>query len=147
MKAFQGRPRVLIVDDSPENVQLLMEMLHGDYLPVTASSGLQALQLANDDPAPDVILLDIMMPGMNGYEVCTRLKSEPKTRDIPIIFVTALTDKNEEHKGLELGGAATASGFELKTFLEGEGGRAVKRYCTPCRMRKTISPLRGLSLL
>ena len=105
MKAYPSRARVLIVDDSPENVQLLMEMLHGDYLPVSASSGLQALQLANDDPAPDVILLDIMMPGMNGYEVCTRLKSEQKTKDIPIIFVTALTDKNEEHKGLELGGA------------------------------------------
>lgn len=105
MEALPGRPRVLIVDDAPENVQLLTEMLHDDCQTVSASNGLQAIKLANDDPAPDVILLDIMMPGMNGYEVCTRLKAEPKTSAIPIIFVTALTDKNEEHKGLELGGA------------------------------------------
>jgi len=99
------KPRVLIVDDAPENIQLLRKMLHADWLPLCASNGVEALQLANEDPAPDVILLGIMMPGMNGYEVCTRLKSEQKTRDIPIIFVTSLSDKSEEHKGLELGGA------------------------------------------
>ncbi|HEY5513772.1 MAG TPA: response regulator [Geomonas sp.] len=105
MEAFACRPRVLIVDDAPENVQLLTEMLRGDCLPVSASNGVQALKLANDDPAPDIILLDILMPGMNGYEVCARLKAEKLTRDIPVIFVTALTEKNEERKGLELGGA------------------------------------------
>jgi signal transduction histidine kinase len=105
VEGYPSRPRVLIVDDAPENIQLLMEMLQGYCIPVAASNGLQALKLANDDPAPDVILLDILMPGMSGYEVCTRLKSEPKTKDIPIIFVTALKDKNEEHKGLELGAA------------------------------------------
>lgn len=105
METHSGRPRVLIVDDAPENIQLLTEMLRDDCQTVSALNGLQALQLANADPAPDVILLDIMMPGMNGYEVCTRLKSEPKTSQIPIIFVTALTDKAEEHKGLELGAA------------------------------------------
>jgi signal transduction histidine kinase len=96
---------VLIVDDAPENIQLLTEMLQDYCLPVAASNGLQALKIANDDPAPDVILLDILMPGMSGYEVCTRLKSEQKTKDIPVIFVTALKDKDEEHKGLELGAA------------------------------------------
>ena len=105
MEGYPSRPRVLIVDDAPENIQLLTEMLQGYCLPVAATNGLQALQLANDDPAPDVILLDILMPGMSGYEVCTRLKSEPKTKDIPIIFVTALKDKTEEHMGLELGAA------------------------------------------
>lgn|GEM_PF-1075114 len=105
MEGYPSRPKVLIVDDAPENIQLLIEMLQSYCLPVTASNGLQALKLANDDPAPDVILLDILMPGMSGYEVCTRLKSEPKTKDIPIIFVTALKDKTEEHKGLELGAA------------------------------------------
>ena len=105
MEGYPSRPRVLIVDDAPENIQLLMEMLHGFCLPIAASNGLQALKLANDDPAPDVILLDILMPGMSGYEVCTRLKAEQKTKDIPIIFVTALKDKTEEHKGLELGAA------------------------------------------
>lgn len=105
MEGYPSRPRVLIVDDAPENIQLLTDMLQGYCSPVTASDGLQALKLANDDPAPDVILLDILMPGMSGYEVCTRLKSEAKTKDIPIIFVTALKDKTEEHKGLELGAA------------------------------------------
>ena len=105
MGANPDRPRVLIVDDAPENIQLLTAMLHEDCHLLTASNGVQALKLANDDPSPDVILLDIMMPGMNGYEVCTRLKSEQKTRDIPVIFVTALNDKSEEHKGLEMGGA------------------------------------------
>jgi signal transduction histidine kinase len=105
VEGYSSRPRVLIVDDAPENIQLLTEMLQGYCLPITASNGLQALKLANDDPAPDVILLDILMPGMSGYEVCTRLKAEQKTQEIPIIFVTALKDKDEEHKGLELGAA------------------------------------------
>jgi signal transduction histidine kinase len=102
---MKSKPRILIVDDAPENVQLLAEMLQAEFLPLTASSGEQALNMVIEEPAPEVILLDVMMPGMNGYEVCTRLKSDPRTCDIPIIFVSALTDKNEEHKGLELGGA------------------------------------------
>lgn len=105
MEAYPERPKVLIVDDAPENIQLLADMLHDDCQTIGALDGVQALKLANDDPIPDVILLDIVMPGMSGYEVCTRLKSEPKTSDIPIIFVTAVSDKSEEHKGLEVGGA------------------------------------------
>jgi signal transduction histidine kinase len=105
LEANPCKPRVLIVDDAPENIQLLTEMLHEVCLPICATNGMEALKLANEDPAPDVILLDIMMPGMNGFEVCSRLKSEPKTRNIPIIFVTALNDINEEHKGLDMGGA------------------------------------------
>jgi len=105
MDAFPCRPKVLIVDDTPENIQLLTAMLHDDCLSVTASNGVQALRLANEYPLPDIILLDVLMPGMNGYEVCTRLKSEQKTKDIPVIFITSLADKNEERKGLELGGA------------------------------------------
>jgi signal transduction histidine kinase len=105
MEACPCRPRVLIVDDAPENVQSLTEMLGDGFLPAAASNGVQALKLANDDPAPDVILLDILMPGMSGYEVCKRLKAEKKTRDIPVIFVTAPSEKHEERKGLELGGA------------------------------------------
>ena len=104
MKAYPCRPRVLIVDDAVENIQLLSDML-ADCQLVTASNGVQALKLANDDPGPDLILLDIVMPGMNGYEVCTRLKSEQKTRDIPVIFLAELAEKHEERKGLELGGA------------------------------------------
>jgi signal transduction histidine kinase len=105
MEGYPSRPRVLIVDDVPENIQLLTEMLQDDCLAIAATNGVQALKLANADPAPDIILLDVVMPGMSGYEVCTRLKAEPGTRNIPVIFVTTLADKDEEHKGLELGGA------------------------------------------
>jgi len=105
METFPCKPRVLIVDDAAENIQKLTEILLGDCLPMSATNGVQALKLANDDPGPDVILLDIVMPGMNGYEVCTRLKSDLKTKDIPVIFVAELSEKHEARKGLEMGGA------------------------------------------
>jgi signal transduction histidine kinase len=105
MEAHPARPKILIVDDAPENIQLLSEMLNDDCQAMSASNGLQALKLATSEPAPEVILLDVVMPGMNGYEICSRLKSDPKTRDIPVIFVSSLNDKDEEHKGLELGAA------------------------------------------
>jgi serine phosphatase RsbU (regulator of sigma subunit) len=94
---------VLVVDDTPTNIQILMEILKNDYRIVAAVNGKRALQLAVSDPPPDIILLDIMMPEMDGYEVCARLKAEPKTRDIPVIFITAMSDAQDETKGLELG--------------------------------------------
>ena len=94
---------VLIVDDTPTNIQILMEILKDEYRIIAAVKGAKALQLAASDPPPDIILLDIMMPGMDGYEVCARLKAEAKTRDIPVIFITAMSDAQDETKGLELG--------------------------------------------
>jgi len=94
---------VLVVDDTPANIQILMETLKHDYRIVAAVNGERALQLAASDPPPDIILLDVMMPEMDGYEVCARLKADAKTRDIPIIFVTAMSDTQDETKGLELG--------------------------------------------
>lgn len=95
--------RVLIVDDIPENIRLLMEILKDDYLIIPARNGKTALNEAISDTPPDLILLDIIMPKMDGHELCKRLKSEEKTRDIPIIFITGMTDELEEAKGLELG--------------------------------------------
>ncbi|BCS52684.1 two-component system response regulator [Geobacter sp. SVR] len=95
--------KVLIVDDSNVNVQVLMETLRDEYAIIVATSGHKALQMANLEPRPDIILLDINMPEMDGYEVCRKLKSDSATESIPIIFITALSEKDDEKKGLELG--------------------------------------------
>jgi sigma-B regulation protein RsbU (phosphoserine phosphatase) len=94
---------VLVVDDTPANIKVLMETLKEDYRIVAAVNGERALQLAASDSNPDIILLDVMMPEMDGYEVCAKLKADAKTRDIPVIFVTAMSDTQDETKGLELG--------------------------------------------
>ena len=94
---------VLVVDDTPANIQVLMETLKDDYRIIAAVNGQRALQLAASTPPPDIILLDVMMPEMDGYEVCAKLKADAKTRDIPIIFITAMNDAQDETKGLELG--------------------------------------------
>lgn len=93
---------VLVVDDTPENIDILVGILGGDYKVKVAIDGPKALALASKG-APDLILLDVMMPGMNGYEVCKRLKQEPLTSHIPVIFVTALSDVADETQGFELG--------------------------------------------
>lgn len=95
--------RVLIVDDTPANIHILMGILKEQYIVSAAINGERALKLATADPPPDIILLDIMMPGMDGYEVCARLKADPKTMNIPVVFITALTSDENEAKGLELG--------------------------------------------
>jgi sigma-B regulation protein RsbU (phosphoserine phosphatase) len=97
------RPRILIVDDTPDNILLLAETLRDSYKVQVANSGPRALQLAGMTPAPDLILLDVMMPDMDGYEVCARLQENPATAHIPVIFVTALTSSGDEEKGLALG--------------------------------------------
>ena len=93
---------VLIVDDAETNIDILLEILGEDYDVAVAMDGESALELVEDEP-PDLILLDIMMPGMDGFEVCDRLKNNPKTADIPIIFLSALTETGEKQKGLDLG--------------------------------------------
>jgi putative two-component system response regulator len=93
---------ILVVDDTPENIDILVGILGGDYKVKVAIDGPKALALASKS-APDLILLDVMMPGMNGYEVCKRLKQDPLTSHIPVIFVTALADVADETQGFELG--------------------------------------------
>ncbi len=93
---------VLVVDDTEANIDILAEALDSEYEVSVAMDGESALEIVNSDP-PDLILLDIMMPGIDGYEVCRRLKSEPKTSGIPIIFITAMSEIENKTKGLELG--------------------------------------------
>ncbi|MGQ9660177.1 MAG: diguanylate cyclase domain-containing protein [Thermochromatium sp.] len=97
--------KVLIVDDQPVNIHALAALLKKDYRILTATRGEKALELAAKDPAPDLILLDVMMPGMDGYEVCARLKNDEATKTIPIIFITALGEEQDEEYGLNLGAA------------------------------------------
>ena len=94
---------ILLVDDAPENIQVAHAILKDTYKTRVATSGLKALELARAVPPPDLILLDVMMPGMDGYEVCTTLKADPATRDIPVIFLTAKTEAEDETHGFETG--------------------------------------------
>ena len=104
MPASPEKQTILIVDDTPANLDLLVEILRADYRTKVAISGEKALELVFSGVPPDLILLDIMMPGLNGYEVCQRLKANPATRNIPVIFVTAMGEVEDETRGLELGG-------------------------------------------
>ncbi len=97
-----ARHSILVVDDTETNIDILVDLLSDDYDVSVAMDGESALQ-AVEDNAPDLILLDIMMPGMDGYEVCKRLKADEKTRDIPVIFVTAMNDIEDEARGFEVG--------------------------------------------
>jgi putative two-component system response regulator len=97
------KPLVLIVDDTPENITLMNGLLKDCYRTRIATNGKRALGAALDEPRPDLVLLDIMMPGMDGYEVCRRLKANAKTGDIPVIFLTAKTELEDEQKGFDVG--------------------------------------------
>ncbi|WP_211296922.1 response regulator [Malikia spinosa] len=94
---------ILVVDDTPANLSLMTGLLRDEYKVKAAIDGEKALRIAQSSPAPDLILLDIMMPGMDGYEVCRRLKADPATRDIPVIFLTAKSGVEDEKMGLDLG--------------------------------------------
>jgi putative two-component system response regulator len=98
-----GPATVLVIDDTPENLALMSGLLKGHYRVKVANSGARGLRIAATEPVPDLILLDIMMPEMDGYEVCRLLKATPVTRDIPVIFLTARSDASDEQHGLEMG--------------------------------------------
>jgi diguanylate cyclase (GGDEF)-like protein len=99
------KPLILIVDDIPENIWMLEESLMADYRIKIALSGKAAFDMMDKHGLPDLILLDVMMPDMDGYEVCNRLKQDPVTSGIPVIFVTALNETDDEERGLKLGAA------------------------------------------
>ena len=95
--------KILVVDDEPLNINILVDLLKGDYKMMAAKSGKQALKAARSANRPDLILLDIMMPEMSGYEVCSILKEDPETKEIPIMFVSAMNEDADETKGFDLG--------------------------------------------
>lgn len=97
------KPTVLVVDDTVEVVDLLVTLLQGQYRVKAATSGRRAIEIATSDDPPDLILLDVMMPELSGYEVCRELKTNTATHHIPVIFLTAKTSTEDERQGLELG--------------------------------------------
>jgi sigma-B regulation protein RsbU (phosphoserine phosphatase) len=94
---------ILIVDDTPANIAAALAILKDQYRTKVATSGAKALEHAGAADKPDLILLDVTMPEMDGYEVCARLKADPKTAAIPVVFLTARTEAEDEAKGFELG--------------------------------------------
>ena len=103
MAQSMDKPTILVVDDTPDNITLLCSLLGDQYRNKVATNGVKALKIARAEPHPDLILLDIMMPEMDGYEVCRLLKEDPATEHIPVIFLTAKTQEGDETKGFELG--------------------------------------------
>ena len=137
---------ILVVDDAPENLGILFEALKDDYTVIAARNGVRALQLATTTPMPDLILLDIVMPEMDGYQVCARLKEREETRSIPVIFLTALEDVESENHGLSLGAAdfirkpinPTTLHFRVKLHL----GLLQARRCLEEQNRQLIEAAR-----
>ena len=129
-----SEPSILVVDDNAANVQLLVGMLKDRGYKVRAAlSGKLAIQAVQNNP-PDLILLDVNMPEMNGYEVCERLKSDESTRDIPIIFVSALHETLDKVKAFGVGGVD----YITKPFQFQEVEARVRTHLELCRQRREI---------
>lgn len=101
--SFTEKASVLVVDDTPDNLSLMSGSLKDRYRVKVANNGEKAIKIVQGDSPPDLILLDIMMPGLSGYDVCKVLKADPATRDVPIIFLTAMTATEDEKKGARNG--------------------------------------------
>ncbi len=130
----QSKPVVLAVDDTPENLDVVKTILAQDYLVKAAINGKIALKIA-ETQQPDLILLDIMMPEMDGYEVCQALKSNPATERIPVIFISALDDTSDKVKGLDLG----AVDYISKPFEAAEVIARVNTHLTMHRLRQELA--------
>jgi len=135
MDEARKKPKLLIVDDTPENIQMLMGTLKDAYAIVAAVNGEKALKMAAADPPPDLILLDIMMPGMDGFEVCQRLKADTNTHDIPVIFLSALDDTVNKVKGFERG----AVDYISKPFQPEEVIVRVNTHLTINRLKQNLA--------
>jgi putative two-component system response regulator len=133
-----AKPTILAVDDTPANLSLLSQLLGPHYRVQLAVSGVKALEIAQRQ-APDLIVLDVMMPEMDGYEVCRRLKADPHTRDVPVLFLTALSEPANETLGFEVGGADfVAKPFTPATLLaRGRSHLDLKAWRDALRDRNT----------
>ena len=129
------KPRILIVDDMPENIRILIELLGSEYATIPATSGAAALKKSQTEPLPDLILLDIMMPEMDGYDVCRRLKENDLTWEIPVIFITAVSEVMDEAKAFKLG----AVDYVTKPFHPATIVARVKTHLALSRHIKELS--------
>lgn len=132
------RHKILIIDDIPANIQIMHAVLRDDYTVFFATSGRDGIRMAQKE-LPDLILLDIMMPDMDGYEVCAKIKADPLTRQIPVIFITAMSNVEDEAKGLELG----AIDYITKPFSPPIVNARVKNHLELKRHRDILAKLTG----
>ena len=133
----KGRDRILIVDDMPANIRILGQLLRDHYDVRVATGGEKALAIAGSDPLPDLVLLDIMMPGMDGYEVCQRFKKNPRLKNIPVIFITAKGEVEDETKGFEIG----AIDYIIKPFSPSIVMARVKTHLALKRQRDKLAKM------
>ena len=144
--AAEQKQVILVVDDMPANIQILASLLGERYIVKAARSGEKALAIARSENPPDLILLDVVMPGMDGYQVCRQLKAEPDTANIPVIFVTSLSDEEDEEKGLKMG----AVDYITKPFRTAivmarvENHLNLKRYQDLLKRQSSLDGLTGL---
>ena len=127
----ETQPFILIVDDNPTNLDVLIEILQHDYRLSVAKSGVKALGFIQKH-TPQLLLLDIVMPEMDGFEVCRKLKSNPETSDIPIIFISSTNDPANITKGFEIGGAD----YLTKPFIPLEVKTRIKNQLELSKYRK-----------
>jgi len=135
-----NKPRILIVDDERSNIQVLDAMLNSDYDISVALNGKQALKRVAAGSPPELILLDIQMPEMDGFTVCEQLVSQPETRDIPIIFITAMSNLEDEQRGLELG----AVDYVTKPFHPAIVQARIRIHLDLKRQRDILSRISGI---
>src|SRR5210317_1720529 len=133
MATQDKKATVLAVDDTPENLDVVKGILGDDYQVKVAINGHIALKIAQSQ-APDLILLDIMMPEIDGYEVCRQLKADPATAEIPVIFLSALTDTKDKVQGLDLG----AVDYVTKPFQPDEVIARVNTHLTVYRLKREV---------
>jgi diguanylate cyclase (GGDEF)-like protein len=137
---IQEKQKILVVDDERLNRKVLTELLSAKYHIIVSKSGDQAMERIQKNPDIDLVLLDVMMPEMNGYEVIKHLKDKDKTKDIPVIFITALDSNEDEEKGLHLG----AADYITKPFNPAIVRLRVENHLRFVRQRKILEKLAGL---
>lgn len=137
---MEERSRILVVDDERLNLNVLSDLLRQDYKVILAKNGNQALDRINSDNPPDLVLLDVIMPEVDGYEVLRKIKANDHSKDIPVIFITALDSKQDEARGLEMG----AVDYIRKPFHPPIVKARVKNHLTIARQRKLLEALANL---
>src|SRR5438477_4547233 len=138
-----SQPVVLVVDDEPANIETLAAALEDDYDVRFGMTGHEGLALARTEPVPDVVLLDVMLPDLNGYDICTQLRADDATAHVPVIFVTALSDPQEEAKGFEIG----AVDYIVKPFSPTIVRARVRTQLEMKRSRESLQRLAGTDAL
>ncbi len=141
MPELLNKSRILIVDDESTFINILYDTLSGDYIVSAANSGEEALRIVQQEKKPDLILLDVMMPDMNGFEVCKKLKANKNTANISVIFVTSLDDQFNEEAGFKIG----ASDYIQKPFSPSIVKARVKVHLENIRYRNLLELLLKIS--